>query len=64
VRDVYTQRQLQVNRRAVASHVIRLQHAQASDYRHAIERPADVTLAIAERLLDTVYSARSLVRKI
>jgi len=48
---LYTQWQLQMGRRTAASRV-RLQRAQASHH-----RPADVTPAIAERLLDTVYSA-------
>jgi len=48
---LYTQWQLQMGRRTAASRV-RLQRAQASHH-----RPADVTLAIAERLLDTVYNA-------
>ena len=47
--DVYTQGQLQVDRRAAASRV-KLQCTIGM-------RPADVTLAIAERLLDTVYRA-------
>ncbi|XP_012054324.1 PREDICTED: uncharacterized protein LOC105617376 [Atta cephalotes] len=48
--DVYTQRQLQVNRRASR---VRLQSA----YRIIGMRPTHVTPAIAERLLDMVYSA-------
>ena len=52
VEDVYVQWQLQVGRRAAASRV-RLQRMQAS-----IDiQPADVTAAIAEKLLGTVYSA-------
>jgi len=54
VEDVYTQQQLQVNRRATASH-IRLQRAQAACTFGM--QLADVNPAIAERLLDTIYSA-------
>ena len=50
--DVYTQRQLQVDRRAAASRI----RLHARKHRTIGIRPANVTPAIAERLLDTVYS--------
>ncbi|XP_018050141.1 PREDICTED: uncharacterized protein LOC108688409 [Atta colombica] len=53
VEDIYTQRQLQVDRRATRL----VSDYKARKHRTIGMRSADVTPAIAERLLDTVYSA-------